>query len=112
MFLCSKDKLASAPLVKNASSVSTISKNASVPAEDGQGNYNFFVTIEVPDSLPTTKGFGYNSYICARPYIVVNGVTHYLLEQDIRESIVSLAKAGNNTNLSEGALNWLKDKEE
>ena len=112
MFLCSKDKLASAPMVKNASSVSTISKNASKPDEDGQGNYNFFVTIEVPDTLPTTKGFGYNTYVCARPYVVVDGVTHYLLEQDIRETIVSLAKAGNNTNLSPDALTWLKNKEE
>ena len=112
MFLCSKAKLATAPLVKNAESVSTISKTASKPDEDGQGNYNFFVTIEVPDTLPTAKGFGYNTYVCARPYVVVDGVTHYLLEQDIRESIVSLANAGNNTNLSQDALTWLKNKEE
>ena len=112
MFLCSKEKLATAPAVEDASSVSTISKNASVPAEDGQGNYNFFVTIEVPDTLPSPLGFRYDSYVCARPYIKIGDQIVWLLEEDIQESIISLAKAGNNTNLSQDALTWLKNKEE
>lgn len=116
MYLTSETNEATAPSVEerytaSASNVSTISKNTTDrPDEDGQGNYNFFVVVEVPDELPTAKGFGYHSYFIVRPYIMIGSVRHFLLEEDMHKSIVSLATAGNSTNLSPEALEFLASK--
>ena len=116
MFLTTKAKESSAPTVEqrylaSASNVSVVSRNAeTAPDEDGQGNYNFLVVVNVPDTLPTQKGFNYDSYFCVRPYVKIGEQIYWLLAEDIHESIITLAEARNNTNLSKDALDLLASK--
>ena len=114
MYLVSKANESGAPTVKQRydADATNVSKSSAstTPAEDGQGNYNFIVVVQVPDQLPTAKGFGYNSYFIVRPYVMIGTQIHWLLGEDMHESIVSLAEAGNNTNLSEKALTFLASK--
>lgn len=85
------------------------SVSASVtPDLDGQGNYNFMAAVNIPDnSTDWPKNFGYNSYFCVRPYVVIDGVTYYLLDEDMHESINTLATSNSGTNLSKAALDFL-----
>lgn len=87
--------------------VASVSANAT-PYKDGQGNYNFIAVVNIPDdSANWPDHFSYSSYFCVRPYVVINNKTFYLLEEDMHESVKTLAVSNNGTNLSEAALSFL-----
>ena len=73
------------------------------PAIDGLGNYNFTVKVSVPEN------FDHNAYFVVNPFLKINGEYIFLLDEDIHESVSSLALPGHNsgTNLSEAGLAYL-----
>ena len=87
--------------------VASVSANTT-PYEDGQGNYNFMALVNIPNnSEDWPVNFSYNSYFCVRPYVVIDGMTFYLLNEDMHESVKTLAANNNGTNLSDKALEFL-----
>ena len=88
----------------NVASVSA----STTPSDDGQGNYNFLALVNIPDdSSSWPANFSYSSYFCVRPYVVIDGMTFYLLDNDMHESVKTLATNNSGTNLSDKALEFL-----
>ena len=119
MFLTTEARLSSAPTVKSRYELDpdfeepdyvAIGHRESglTPAIDGQGNYNFMVKVSIPNALPTPEGFNYNSYFCVRPFVKIDNQIYWLLEDDIQESVRSLAGGTNTgTNLDKDVLDYL-----
>ena len=119
MFLTTEAKLSSAPTVKSRYELDpdfeepdyvAIGHRESglTPAIDGQGNYNFMVKVSIPNALPTPEGFNYDSYFCVRPFVKIDNQIYWLLEDDIQESVKSLAGGTNTgTNLEKDVLDYL-----
>ena len=77
--------------------------SGATPDQDGNGNYNFTVKVNVPNDS------WYNKYFYAAPFIKVNGQVYFLLEADICESVRTIVLAGHNngTNFSKAAMDFL-----
>ena len=110
MFLTTEAKLdlGTVPSVQeryeeSTSNVSVGHRNSNAaPAEDGQGNYNFTVMINVPDAS------WYDYYFCVRPFIKINDQVIWLLQEDLQQSVRTLADNNNGTNFSPEALTYLR----
>ena len=119
MFLTTEAKLSSAPTVQsryqsnrdldNQQNLAVGRRESGLtPAIDGQGNYNFMVKVSIPNALPTPEGFNYDSYFCVRPFVKIDNQIYWLLEDDIQESVKSLAGGTNTgTNLDKDVLDYL-----
>ena len=114
MFLTTADKLSSVPTVasrydknldfNSQTLVSVGHKNSgSAPDEDGNGNYNFTVKVNIPSVS------WYDYYFCVRPFVQIDGEIYWLLQEDMHKSVRTMADGDNSgTNFSPDAINYLK----
>ena len=94
-------RIASGALVAGVSASAT-------PNKDGQDNYNLLAAVNIPDDeADWPDHFSYDSYFCVRPYVIIDGETYWLLENDMHESVKTLAANNDGTNLSKAALDLL-----
>lgn len=109
MFLATAAKISTAPSVQerydeDPTLVSIGHRDSSAaPDEDGQGNYNFTVKVNVPDAS------WYDYYFCVRPFVKINNEIVWLLNEDLQESVRTMAGGNNNgTNFTPEALQYLQ----
>ena len=81
--------------------------NGLTPDEDGMGNYNFFVKVSIPAESEFPEYYSYATYFCVRPFVKINNQIYWLLDDDIQESVKTLAGKANNTNLGQDVLDYL-----
>ena len=106
MFL-TNDANTESTVAGRGNNVASVSASAT-PYKDGQGNYNLMAAVNIPDDeADWPDHFSYDSYFCVRPYVIIDGETYWLLENDMHESVKTLAANNDGTNLSKAALDFL-----
>lgn len=73
-------------------------RNSNIPPAAEDGYYTFVSRVNI------TKAANYNMYFCAQAFIVVNGEDYYFIDEEMRESVRTLAASNDGTNLSNEAL--------